>query len=166
MNQTRKKAEKKTREIARSASAHLLEVEQKQTNKKMASSGNSAEHPSSVLTRFEVNQAGAETNAVMASMASKATAPSSSANAATAAASAAASVTSYHHSRQTSLPASMNIQQQQQQVGNNSNHVHFQNDLILRHQHQRVTQHQQLSDHHQNLSKQKFPNFISRSQIS
>ena len=125
-----------------------------------------SEHPSSVLTRFEVNQAGAaETNAAMASIASKAATPSSSANAASAA-SAAASVTSYHHSRQTSLPASMNIQQQ---VGNvNSNHVHFQNDLILRHQHQRVTQqqHQQMSDHHQNLSKQKFSDLDHKFTIS
>ena len=66
---------------------------------------------------------------------------------------------SYHHGRQTSLPASMNIQQppgpQQPPIpqplyGNQANHVHFQNDLILRHQ--RVPN-QQLSDHHQNISK-------------
>ena len=65
---------------------------------------------------------------------------------------------SYHHGRQTSLPASMNIQQPQQPpipqpqplYGNQANHVHFQNDLILRHQ--RVPN-QQLSDHHQNISK-------------
>ena len=86
------------------------------------------------------------------SMASKAIAGTS--------ANAVANSASYHHGRQTSLPASMNIQQplasQQPQIqpqplyGNQANHVHFQNDLILRHQ--RVPN-QQLSDHHQNISK-------------
>ena len=73
-------------------------------------------------------------------------------------ANAVANSASYHHGRQTSLPASMNIQQPQQPpipqpqplYGNQANHVHFQNDLILRHQ--RVPN-QQLSDHHQNISK-------------
>ena len=115
---------------------------------------NSEQHHSN--RKFEVNSdAGASEISSAAvqpvSMASKAIA-GTSANAANSA--------SYHHGRQTSLPASMNIQQplasQQPQIqpqplyGNQANHVHFQNDLILRHQ--RVP-HQQLSDHHQNISK-------------
>ena len=109
---------------------------------------NSEQHHSN--RKFEVNSdAGASEISSAAvqpvSMASKAIA-GTSANAANSA--------SYHHGRQTSLPASMNIQQQppipQPLYGNQANHVHFQNDLILRHQ--RVP-HQQLSDHHQNISK-------------
>lgn len=113
---------------------------------------NSEQHHSN--RKFEVNSdAGASEISSAAvqpvSMASKAIA-GTSANAANSA--------SYHHGRQTSLPASMNIQQQpppqqppipQPLYGNQPNHVHFQNDLILRHQ--RVP-HQQLSDHHQNIN--------------
>lgn len=129
----------------------LSRRKKKQTTKIMAS--NSEQHHSN--RKFEVNSdAGASENSSAAvqpvSMASKAIA-GTSANAANSA--------SYHHGRQTSLPASMNIQQQpppqqppipQPLYGNQANHVHFQNDLILRHQ--RVP-HQQLSDHHQNISK-------------
>ena len=119
---------------------------------------NSEQHHSN--RKFEVNSdvpgaseisssaTAVQPNVSMASMASKAIAGTS--------ANAVANSASYHHGRQTSLPASMNIQQPQQPpipqplYGNQANHVHFQNDLILRHQ--RVPN-QQLSDHHQNISK-------------
>ena len=118
---------------------------------------NSEQHPHS-NRKFEVNSDAGASEKISSraasvqppsvSMASKAIAGTSAVNSA-----------SYHHGRQTSLPASMNIQQQpppqqppipQPLYGNQPNHVHFQNDLILRHQ--RVP-HQQLSDHHQNISK-------------
>ena len=81
----------------------------------------------------EISSSAASAVQPSVSMASKAIAGTS--------ANAVANSASYHHGRQTSLPASMNIQQPQQPpiipqplYGNQANHVHFQNDLILRHQ--------------------------------
>ena len=125
---------------------------------------NSEQHPHS-NRKFEVNSDAGASEKISSSAASVQPQPVSMASKrpeaiAGTSANAVANSASYHHGRQTSLPASMNIQQplasQQPQIqpqplyGNQANHVHFQNDLILRHQ--RVP-HQQLSDHHQNISK-------------